>query len=760
VAVTTDYVTDGIRNYYINGVSVTGVHGYRQLTYTNLYSDIDLVITNKGNIIYKFIVKDGGNPQDIRFKFSGADSAYIDTLGNIIVQNPLSDINLPAPAAKKDISGVIVSIGSSFSISTDTFSIATASVEAMSIAINHIRLIPVAITQDWTTRVGETNDRAFDIKMDDAHNKYVTGTTLSDNFPIINSSVHVGTGTRAFLFKFDANDHPVFATLFGGTSSGQWVEGLALGVSKISPYDIFMTGEVATSDIPLVNPGGGALQRAYGGTNEPYIVELDQSGNVVWFTYCGGDGAVQAGTTLTIDNQGGNNNVYIGGWIDGGSLDFPLVPPADLCCPYAYYNDHNSTDNKMGFIQEFNSSRELIYSTFVAPSADDGYYYLRSLRADSQGNLIVFGETNCTAEASFPNYHPVTGEYTQSHYSGNYDYLIMKLNPYHELLWSSYFGGAGYDGFSSLDAYPLNNCLTIDNADNFYLTGETKSLTLDHFPVTDGSTNAATGAAGFVAKFSTANHQLWTTYFAGLGSDDVDPAAITYNNERNEIFIAGQTTKTYFYPGFYPHVIFGAPYGGFDQSEYRSNRDGFFAMFDGTSHVLKWSTCIGGYNEDFITGLTSSDNELAFSGHSTSIDVVGHYSFPLRNKGNGAYWYNTYVLNEQENAIVGAFQICNSPLCMAINRPALEYENNVKQNPVQDVNIFPNPSTGIITIAFAGNNTDKDVVEVFNIFGQKIVERKSLQNNTRLDLSSYPKGLYLIKVTSGDRAITSKVVLE
>jgi hypothetical protein len=756
VVVTADYVTEGIRNYYINRDSVTYVHGYRQLTYNNLYSNIDLVITNKGSILYKFIVKDGGNPQDIRFKFFGVDSVYVDSLGNIVARNHLSDINIQSPSAKKDISGTIVSIGSSFVLSNDTFSIATDAVEAMSIAIHHIRppLVPCAVVQDWTTRYGEIQDQAWDIKMDAQHNKYITGFTSSPNFPTFAVNLpSFGIGTLAFLLKFDANDHPIFATLLGGLANGQFVEGLALDVSTLGANHIFVTGVTDSPDLPLVNPGGGALQRGFITGPSPYIAEYKQTGQLIWFTYCGGSSGNQSGRTLTLDEHSGSTVIYIGGLIDFQTTGFSLANT----CSGAYYHSSYSSTYSNSFILEFNSSREISYWTLVAPSADDGSYILHNLKVDSQGNLIVFGETNCAA-SSF-DVVETPPEYTQGHTAGDYDYFIMKLDPCHVILWSSYFGGSGHDGF-----YPQmasSNCLAIDNADNFYITGETQSY---DFPVYNSSSTYAFGRTdvdGFVAKFSSSNHQIWTRYFGGIGYDD-SPAAITYNNERNEIFIAGITfSPSYFSPSHFPHAIFGVhPYGGFDQSSLNGNLDGFFAMFDGTSYALKWSTFIGGYWDDAITGLSSSDNELAFSGYSKSIDVVSFSSFPLRHKGNGAYWYNTFHTGENENAIVGAFQICNSPLCMAIDRPAFPDADNVKQSPAQYVNIFPNPSTGIVTIAFADNNEDKGMVEVFNIFGQRIVEMKSLQNNTQLNLSSYPKGLYLIKVTTAKGAITRKVVLE
>jgi len=52
-------------------------------------------------------------------------------------------------------------------------------------------------------------------------------------------------------------------------------------------------------------------------------------------------------------------------------------------------------------------------------------------------------------------------------------------------------------------------------------------------------------------------------------------------------------------------------------------------------------------------------------------------------------------------------------------------------------------------------------LEVFNLMGNKILVRSdiTLQSSNEFDLSSYPKGVYVIKITNGRNVGSGKVVV-
>jgi len=76
-----------------------------------------------------------------------------------------------------------------------------------------------------------------------------------------------------------------------------------------------------------------------------------------------------------------------------------------------------------------------------------------------------------------------------------------------------------------------------------------------------------------------------------------------------------------------------------------------------------------------------------------------------------------------------------------------------------EVSVYPNPSTGLVTI-----NSTKNIstITVTNLLGQIILAQPApLSSGVRqIDLSNYPAGMYFVTVKSGDETETSKIVLD
>ncbi len=74
-----------------------------------------------------------------------------------------------------------------------------------------------------------------------------------------------------------------------------------------------------------------------------------------------------------------------------------------------------------------------------------------------------------------------------------------------------------------------------------------------------------------------------------------------------------------------------------------------------------------------------------------------------------------------------------------------------------DLNVFPNPSTGIFTIAAA--DFEGGLMEVYDMTGRKVYSAVA-ESKTTLDLTGYSKGVYLLNVISNDKVISKRIVLE
>lgn len=80
-----------------------------------------------------------------------------------------------------------------------------------------------------------------------------------------------------------------------------------------------------------------------------------------------------------------------------------------------------------------------------------------------------------------------------------------------------------------------------------------------------------------------------------------------------------------------------------------------------------------------------------------------------------------------------------------------------------DFSIFPNPSNGILNISFAAENKSATKVTVMNALGDVVMSTdvKPLANEpVSIDMSTMAKGMYYVKVTSGNSSQVQKLILQ
>ena len=74
----------------------------------------------------------------------------------------------------------------------------------------------------------------------------------------------------------------------------------------------------------------------------------------------------------------------------------------------------------------------------------------------------------------------------------------------------------------------------------------------------------------------------------------------------------------------------------------------------------------------------------------------------------------------------------------------------------QGINIYPNPTSGLLSITLPYAEVAHEVA-LFDMNG-KMIDSKASNSQIQMDLSSYPNGVYFVKIKSGDKVITEKVV--
>jgi hypothetical protein len=82
---------------------------------------------------------------------------------------------------------------------------------------------------------------------------------------------------------------------------------------------------------------------------------------------------------------------------------------------------------------------------------------------------------------------------------------------------------------------------------------------------------------------------------------------------------------------------------------------------------------------------------------------------------------------------------------------------------VNELNIYPNPSSGIFTVESSGVS-GKSLIEVYNVFGGKVFETSLAQTTkgatNEINLTTLPSGIYFIQLVNQKGRISKRVVIE
>lgn len=71
--------------------------------------------------------------------------------------------------------------------------------------------------------------------------------------------------------------------------------------------------------------------------------------------------------------------------------------------------------------------------------------------------------------------------------------------------------------------------------------------------------------------------------------------------------------------------------------------------------------------------------------------------------------------------------------------------------------VSPNPSSGIFTVT---SEQEITAIEIYNVLGEKIFKSEMRDKKYEIDLSAQTKGIYFIKVITGDKVSTQKIIID
>jgi hypothetical protein len=116
----------------------------------------------------------------------------------------------------------------------------------------------------------------------------------------------------------------------------------------------------------------------------------------------------------------------------------------------------------------------------------------------------------------------------------------------------------------------------------------------------------------------------------------------------------------------------------------------------------------------------------------------------------GTYTITVTDKNSCSNTITTAF---TCPPSGPDDRNEADYNGSELDN----ISLYPNPTTGQVTIEIKNYESGITNVEVYNILGQKVYSRSVIRNSQFvIDLSTQPDGIYLIRILDGSGNLLSQ----
>jgi hypothetical protein len=552
----------------------TDVPNYRAVTYQEVYDGIDLKYYGSGSHLeYDFIVSPGADYSTIKVKYEGADSIFVNNRGELVVSTGWGDVVEQQPVVFQlddgakvpvegkyllrdrtsfgfeitnhnpalpliidpvlsystylgngsddngediavDASGAAYITGYTYSANFPTFNPYLDTLQGIHDAFV-TKLNSSGTGLIYSTYLGgDAQDIARGIAVDAAGAAYITGFTLSSDFPTQNPYLDTIQGSvDAFVTRLSSSGNSLeYSTYLGGGGSdvGHAIVADASGAA-------YITGIASSTDFPTVN--------AYEGTNQggvdAFVTKLNSAGNnPVYSTYFGGSTS-DYGYGVAVDSSGA---AYVTGY--SKSDDLPTVNP---------YQDTLSGTQSVFAIKLASAGNSLVYATYIGGSdADDA----RDIAIDQAGAAYITGETKSVDFPAVSSYQDTLG--------GFIDVFVTKVgNSGSSLDYSTYIGGSARD---------VGRSIAVDTAGAAYVTGFTYS---DNFPTRNPYQDSLRGFVDVIAvKLSTSGSNLIYSTFLG-GTIDEDFGYGIAVDDAGAAYVTGETGSTDFptlnaYQGTFP----------------------------------------------------------------------------------------------------------------------------------------------------------------------------------------------------------------
>lgn len=434
----------------------------------------------------------------------------------------------------------------------------------------------------------------------------------------------------------------------------------------------------------------------------------------------------------------------------------------------------------------------------VLPTADGGYIFtgyttnstindcdVLVIKSDAVGNEL-WRKSYGGNKPDFPYHMLETTDgnyflvgYSQSYGGGDYDILLIKINPSGDTLWKKTYGSWGNDlardviatsdgnymivGWSKAPGQPANNANLIKiDPSGTVLWNKMYGGAADDY----GNCVKQTSDGGYI--------MIGQTFNGGAGGGDAWLVKLDSN---------GDTTWTKRYGGAQNdegYYITIAPDGGYvflirDSSNAGQDIDTRIIKTDATGNVV-WNKLYGGDRKDTPKMIqNTSDGGFIACGNSRSFGWINPDMWILKlNSGGDTTWTRHYGGSQNEHCYViremadGSYIATGKsasygpdfdPIFLKLNPEGkIVVGQREFSLAAENIRLYPNPAKGHLTVNITG--ADIEEISITNLLGQEIYSI-GLKNEEQIsiDLHQNNPGVYFLSCKTHSQTITKKFIV-
>lgn len=572
---------------------------YAALSYQNLYAGIDLRYDgHDGSLKGTYTVTPGSDPDQIRWRYDGADKVTIDSsTGDLNINLGATRLVERAPIAWQTRSGVNEPIGVRYAAQSDgSFGF---------VVDKYDPALPLIIDPTLvygTFAGGSSGDYARGIAVDAQGYAYVVGDTLSTNFLGFNGQVNGSNDVIVLKLNQSASDL-VYGILIGGNDSDE-----GLGIAVNTQGEAYVTVDAPSTNFPIVN----ARYPDRPADNHGVLLKLAANGDLAYSTWLPfGVGNTFSGRNVAVDSQG--NVVVVGEHYTAAATARDLAvlklnPAGTQTLIDKTWSDIGETGGAVAI-----GPNDAIYMTGYVPGPFPGFTVTPNAFQSQCGRKLALGDTRDCDDDAF----------------------LVIMDAAGTVTYASYLGGQGSDRGTGI---------AVDADGSVIITGDTFS---PDFPTTSGALQTTCHLDTitelcyydtFVAKFSPDGTALtWGTYLASDEANVLDFSKGVATDAQGKVYVTGYTAGQHF-------PVLNALQGSLSLGDCsgfftRWCFDTYLTVFDADGTLIH-STYLGGTGDEYAGGLAlDPQRNIYLTGYSYSAHFPTTNGVIQPNPGPGAEFY-------------------------------------------------------------------------------------------------------------------------